>query len=74
MVMAHNISHHYFLESSSLQEFQVSSEIFGNPIPPLSSISLAIDSNWGNDYACLYRFRVHGDETKAEDDDDPFER
>jgi hypothetical protein len=50
-----------------LQEFEVATDIFGAPVPPLQSITLAVDSNWGNEYACLYRFRVHGDE-----EDDPI--
>jgi len=43
-----------------IQEFEVASTVFGKEIPPLHSISLAIDSNYGHEYACLYRFRVHG--------------
>jgi hypothetical protein len=44
-----------------LQEFEVSTAVFGKEVPAFQSISLAVDSNWGHDYACLYRFRVHGD-------------
>lgn len=44
-----------------LQEFQLSTTHFGKEVPAFQSISLAVDSNWGHDYACLYRFRVHGD-------------
>jgi len=44
-----------------LQEFPVAQDVFGTPVPPLQSITLAIDSNWGLEYSCLYRFRVHGD-------------
>ena len=44
----------------TLQEFEVESEE-GDGLPPLKSVTLAIDSNWGADYSCLYRFRVHGD-------------
>jgi hypothetical protein len=40
-----------------LQEFPVAANDDG---PRLRSITLAIDSNWGHPYACLYRFRVHG--------------
>lgn len=64
------------LESpEALQEFPVITSVFGNPVPPVQSISLAIDSNWGHDYACLYRVRVHGaevydDEDDGNDDDD----
>ena len=45
-----------------LQRFEAATTIFGKEIPPLHSISLAVDSNYGHDYACLYRFRVHGTE------------
>lgn len=45
-----------------LQVFKVNSQDeSGLPIPKLSSITLAIDSNWGGDYSCLYRFRVEGE-------------
>ena len=43
-----------------LQEFEVADTVFGKEIPRLHAISLAIDSNHGHEYACLYRFRVHG--------------
>jgi len=43
-----------------LQTFETATTVFGKEIPPLHSISLAIDSNHGHDYSCLYRFRVHG--------------
>lgn len=45
------------------QEFELTTEDsnYGN-VPKLAAVSLAIDSNWGDDYACLYRFRVHGKE------------
>jgi len=32
----------------------------GLPIPKIASVSIAIDSTWGGEYACLYRFRVQG--------------
>ena len=44
----------------TLQEFEVESEE-GGDLSSLTSVTLAIDSNWGADYSCLYRFRVHGD-------------
>lgn len=43
------------------QEFAIRSQSEdGQSIPPLSSVMLAIDSNWGAEYSCLYRFRVQG--------------
>lgn len=53
----------------SVQQFQMASRaygndvpfVYGNEIPQLQSISLAIDSNWGESYSCLYRFRVHNE-------------
>jgi hypothetical protein len=45
-----------------LQEFDVPTSIMGHDVPQLNSMSLAIDSNYGGDYTCLYRFRVHGDD------------
>jgi hypothetical protein len=47
-------------QNEYLQEFEVATTVFGKEIPPLHAISLAIDSNYGHEYACLYRFRVHG--------------
>jgi hypothetical protein len=55
-------------KKNPMQEFKVATDIFGTPVPPLHSITLAIDSNWGFDYACLYRFRVHGTEAEEEEE------
>jgi Sad1 / UNC-like C-terminal len=44
-----------------LQTFAISS----STIPKLSTIRLLIESNWGGDYTCLYRFRVHGSEDEV---------
>jgi Sad1 / UNC-like C-terminal len=56
----------FFLESStSVQEFEVETKFFGGDLPPLRSISLAVDSNWGNAYSCLYRFRVQGEKMEV---------
>ena len=51
-----NISHNRYL-----QTFATATTVFGKEIPPLQSISLAVDSNYGHEYSCLYRIRVHGD-------------
>jgi hypothetical protein len=48
--------------TKSLQEFAVTTtrgEGGTRSMPPFAAVTLAIDSNWGHDYACLYRFRVH---------------
>jgi len=47
-------SFQYRMGGPSIQEFPVADK------EPMQSVSLAIDSNWGLEYACLYRFRVHG--------------
>jgi hypothetical protein len=51
-----------------LQEFDVTTDMFGTLVPKMQSVSLAIDSNWGLEYSCLYRFRVHGDEIDHDHD------
>jgi hypothetical protein len=51
----------YDSQSDALQEYEVDTELKnGTPVPKIASVVLAIDSNWGADYSCLYRFRVHG--------------
>lgn len=51
----------YDSQSDALQEFQAQEELpNGMPIPRIASVALAIDDNWGAEYSCLYRFRVHG--------------
>jgi Sad1 / UNC-like C-terminal. len=51
----------YDSQSHALQEFPVQTELLnGTPIPRIASVVLAIDDNWGAEYSCLYRFRVHG--------------
>jgi Sad1 / UNC-like C-terminal len=56
-------SFEYTLSDDSIrQEFPVADEVDGEDVPALRVIRLQIDSNWGAKYACLYRFRVHGQE------------
>jgi len=45
--------------SRTLQEFAIV-KTNRDTSKKFHSIKLAIDSNWGHDYTCLYRFRVHG--------------
>jgi len=48
--------------SSPLQEFPVSRlDADGQRVPSMRSVVLAVDSNWGAEFSCLYRFRVHGE-------------
>jgi hypothetical protein len=55
-------SFEYRVGGDILQEFKVKTEVKGESIPILESLSLFIDSNWGANYTCLYRFRVFGKE------------
>jgi len=52
-------SFEYVTGGDSVQDFVVENTEGGLRIPKLSSVVLAIDSNWGGEYSCLYRFRVH---------------
>uniref|UniRef100_A0A0R3RUF7 SUN domain-containing protein n=1 Tax=Elaeophora elaphi TaxID=1147741 RepID=A0A0R3RUF7_9BILA len=46
----------YDIEGRALQIFHAQNE----PKMPVSIVELVVQSNWGSDYTCLYRFRVHG--------------
>jgi hypothetical protein len=50
----------YIIGEETRQEFDVEDEVGKVDVPKLQSISIAVDSNWGTPYACLYRFRVFG--------------
>jgi len=44
-----------------LQTFAIPTSVGDENVPKLKAVSLAIDSNQGAEYCCLYRFRVHGE-------------
>jgi hypothetical protein len=50
----------------TFQEFEVVTTINDEPTPKFRSVTLAIDSNWGFLYSCLYRFRVHGKDEQSD--------
>ncbi|KAL7533734.1 hypothetical protein ACHAXR_008609 [Thalassiosira sp. AJA248-18] len=43
-----------------LSSFSIPTMLDGQNVPKLKAISIAVDSNHGAEYACLYRVRVHG--------------
>jgi len=43
----------------SIQRFAIPTTLDGQNVPKLNSIAIAVDTNWGGDYTCLYRVRVH---------------
>jgi len=49
-----------FEVGQSIQAFSIPTMLDGQNVPKLKAISIAVDSNWGGDYTCLYRVRVHG--------------
>jgi SUN domain-containing protein 1/2 len=61
---AWNLGSFEYLRDRIRKDFGVAYSDDGVDIPPLRAISLAIDSNWGGNYTCIYRFRVHGEETE----------
>ena len=42
----------------SMQVFSIPTMLDGQNVPKLKAISIAVDSNWGAEYTCLYRVRV----------------
>ncbi|CAG9540979.1 unnamed protein product [Cercopithifilaria johnstoni] len=46
----------YDIKGRALQTFHAQNE----SNMPVAIIELVVQSNWGSDYTCLYRFRVHG--------------
>ena len=43
----------------SIQAFPIPTMLDGQTVPKLKAISIAVDSNYGADYTCLYRVRIH---------------
>ena len=43
----------------SIQRFAIPTTLDGQNVPKLNSIAIAVDTNWGGEYTCLYRVRVH---------------
>ena len=54
------------LQAMSRQEFNILHEVNSEDIPIVRAVRIQIKSNWGGQYACLYRFRVHGYEEEEE--------
>merc|ERR1712176_559556 len=47
-----------FLIGPTKQAFSMPTMLDGQNVPKLKSVSIAVDSNWGNaGYSCLYRVR-----------------
>ena len=53
-------SFEYQLDGAIRQEFRLQDKVRGEDVPVLRALGLWIDSNWGEDYACLYRIRAYG--------------
>jgi hypothetical protein len=49
-----------FATGSSIQAFSIPTTLDGQNVPMMKAISIAVDSNGGARYSCLYRVRVHG--------------
>lgn len=44
----------------TMQAFSIPTVLDGQNVPRLKAFSIAVDSNHGGSYSCLYRVRVHG--------------
>ncbi len=49
-----------FAVGPSIQAFSIPTTLDGQNVPRMRAISIAVDSNGGGRYSCLYRVRVHG--------------
>lgn len=53
----------YSINGAIRQEYKAAQVVNERKVPVLASMAIAIDSNWGSEYACLYRVRVLGEQS-----------